>query len=670
MTRAGLLVLPLLALLAIGLTFRASFQEPAAFTFVNGTEPTSLDPGLMTGEPEGRIADAIFEGLTVRDPATLRPVPGVAERWTISEDGRRYVFHLREDARWTDGRPVTAHDFAWAWRRLQLPEHGGEYAYLLHGVRHAEALNQHEAQAMALAGPVREALAALPPDALDAATWRGFVLDHDLAGRVRGTPDRALVEAAASETGLTQAERRALPARLAREAERRKKAAKAAREHYGIDEGVYARDERTLVVDLVAPIPYFLELTSFYPSFPVPRWVVEAPGNAADWFLPDKIVSNGPFTLEAWRVGDRIRVRRSESYWGRDRIALESADALPIENQTTALNLYLTGDVDWLPNYPSDLVDALRNRPDHYSHPGLIVYYYRVNTRQPPLDDPRVRQALALAIDRRSIVDDVLRLGQIPAHHLVPPGIPGYAAPPTAIRHDPARARELLAEAGFPGGEGLPEIGVLYNTHESHKKIAELIADQLGRALGVRVKPYNQEWQSYLATMRSGEYDLGRAGWIGDYLDPNTFLDIWVTNGGNNQTGWSHATYDRLIEAASDVESYSQRPFFEGLAEPDRIRAGLLRLSSAKEGSARREAAAALRLGLLREAEHILVGRELPILPIYFYVVSGLVSPRVEGFHTELVMPDGARLPNLQNLHPLRGLRVRDRAARVGGPAS
>lgn len=657
---AGLLVLPLLALFAIGLTFRASFEGRAAFTFVNGTEPSSLDPGLMTGEPEGRIADAIFEGLTFRDPATLRPVPGVAERWTISEDGRRYVFHLREDARWSDGRPVTAHDFAYAWRRLQLPAHGGEYAYLLHGVRHAEALNQYEAQAAALQGPVLEALAALPVGPLDAATWRRFVIEQDLAGLVRGTPDRALLATVAGEAGIAEAGRSVLAAQLVGEAQRRATSAAAARAHYGIDEGVFARDDRTLVVELTAPIPYFLELTSFYPSFPVPRWVVEAPGNATNWFLPDKIVSNGPFRLEAWRVGDRIRLRRSESYWGRAGIALESVDALPIENVTTALNLYLTGDVDWLPNYPSDLVDALRDRPDHYSHPGLIVYYYRINTRHPPLDDPRVRQALALGIDRRTIVEEVLRLGQVAAHHLVPPGIPGYESPPSAIRYDPARARELLAEAGFPGGEGLPEIGILYNTLESHKKIAELIADQLRRELGVRVKPYNQEWQSYLATMRAGDYDLGRAGWIGDYLDPNTFLDIWVTNGGNNQTGWSHAGYDRLIDAASDVEAFARRPFFGGLAEPERARAGIAALSVAAAGDARRKAAAALRLQLLREAERILVGEELPILPIYFYVVSGLVSPRVEGFHTELVMPDGSRLPNLQNLHPLRGLRMRD----------
>lgn len=648
----GLLALPLLALLGIGLTFRASFQEPADFTFVNGAEPTTLDPGLMTGEPEGRIASALFEGLTIRDPATLRPAPGVAESWEISPDGRIYVFHLRADARWTDGLPVTAHDFAYAWRRLQLPEHGGEYAYILHGVRGAEALNRDEARADMLRGPVRAALESLPEGPIDPQAWAALVAEQDLVTTVRGTADPILREGLVAPP----VDRTAFLAAVLAEADRRSERARHAREHYGVDLGVYARDDHTLVVELVAAIPYFLELTAFYPSYPVPRQLLEVPGNEADWFLPDKIVSNGPFELAAWRIGDRIRLRRSETYWNHESVPTRIIDALPLENVTTALNLYLSGEVDWVPRYPSDLVDALRKRPDHYAHAGFITYYYRINTRRPPLDDKRVRRALALAIDRQTIVSEVLRLGELPALHLVPPGVPGYEPPPTSLGFDPVRARALLAEAGFPGGEGFPQIGILYNTLESHKKIAELIADQWARQLGITVKPYNQEWQSYLATMRAGDYDLGRAGWIGDYLDPNTFLDLWVTNGGNNQTGWSHPVYDRLIAAAGDVNRYAREPFLEGLAEPERASALLAAAKAAAEPEARRETLATLRLQLLREAERILVEDELPILPIYFYVVNGLVRPEVEGFYTELVQPDGRRLPNLQNLHPLRAI--------------
>jgi oligopeptide transport system substrate-binding protein len=404
-------------------------------------------------------------------------------------------------------------------------------------------------------------------------------------------------------------------------------------------------------------MPYFLELTAFFPTFAVPRPLVEA--HPFDWFLPGRIVTNGPFELERWRVGDRIRLRRSASYWNRDAIGVESIDALPVENSTTALNLYLTGDVDWLPDYPGDLSDALRQRSDHYSGPAFIVYYYRVNTSRPPLDDARVRQALALAIDRETIVRDVLRLGQIAAHHIVPPGVPGYEPPPSLLGFDPERARALLAEAGFPGGEGFPEIGILYNTLESHKVIAELIADQLRRNLGIRAKPYNQEWQAYLATTLAGEYDLARAGWVGDYLDPNTFLDIWITGGGNNQTGFSDPLYDRLIRAAADVRSLEDdASLLAEVTEPDRVRLRLDAMTNAERPAARTAAAAELRMALLREAEAILVQQEFPVIPIYFYVVKGLVKPHVRGFYSRLVQDDGTTTPNLQDLHPLRGIRL------------
>jgi oligopeptide transport system substrate-binding protein len=405
------------------------------------------------------------------------------------------------------------------------------------------------------------------------------------------------------------------------------------------------------VVELVAPIPYFLELTSFYPTFPVPRAAVEA--HPDDWFLPGRIVGNGAFVLDAWRVGDRIRLRRSPTWWARDSVGLASVDALPVENAITALNLYLTGAVDWLPRTPGDLGEKLRERPDHYGGPALSVYYYRVNVAKPPLDDPRVRMALALAIDRDTLVRDVLRLGQLPAHQLVPPGVPDYEPPASPLRFDPARARALLAEAGFPGGRGFRDIGILFNTLEDHRKVAESVADELERNLGIHVTAYNQEWQSYLATTQAGDYDLSRAGWIGDYVDPNTFLDLWVTNGGNNQTGWGDPLYDRCIRAAADVEAFARAPELAGLVEPERTRA-LLGEMRAASGAARVAAAARLRLQLLREAETILVQRAVPVIPLYFYVTSGLISPRIAGFHATL---DGGR-PNLQDLHPLRALRV------------
>lgn len=659
-------VLALSAAVALaGWALQRGVRPPAEFVFVNGSEPRSLDPALITGAPEGRIADALFEGLTVRDPRTLHPVPGVARRWRISPDGRRYVFELRPEARWSDGEPVTAHDFAFAWRRLQDPALGSEYAYILHMVRHAEAFNTHAAAADALEGPVREALAALREggEGVAASDWQRFAAEHRLAERLRGAgAPRAQALLARREGRIEASELAELDAELARAADGLRRSAEEARRHFGVDEGVFARGDHELVVELRAPTPYFLELTSFYPSYPVPRHLLEKEARS-DWFLPGRLVSNGPFRLAEWRVGERIRLERSETYWGRREIRLASADALPIENATTALNLYLAGEVHWLPSpsYPAELVDDLRQRPDFYANAGMVLYYYRFNCTRPPFDDPRVRQALALAVDREAIVRDVLRLGQLPAHHVVPPGLPGYRPPPSALRFDPERARALLAEAGYGPAHPFPVFGVLYNTAEIHKQIAEVVADQLRRNLGIEARAYNQEWQAYQASVLAGDYDLARAGWIGDYLDPNSFLDLWVAGGGNNQTGWGDPRYDRWIRAAADPETFAFAPSsaLEGLREPDLMRLLRSRVWAAPDDGARRAALAALRMQLFREAEALLVQEAFPILPVYFYVVSGLVRPEVGGFYSQLEDPDGARRPNLQDIHPLRGLWVR-----------
>lgn len=653
----------------VGLTFSSATQTAADFTFINGTEPKTLDPQKMTGQPEGRIADALFEGLTRRNAKTMRPEPGVAESWEISPDGRRYTFTLRPDARWSDGRRVTAGDFAYAWRRLQDPATAAEYAYILHMIRYAEAFNSYGAHADALAGPVASQLEALRESSqadVSGEAWKAFLSETRLNERVKGSPEPLLADLLSRRGAIEAAELAELAQALAREAERRAALQAEASRRFGVDAGVFAVDDHTLVVELASPTPYFLDLVGFYPAHPTPRWVVEAPGNENDWFMPEKIVGNGAYVFETWRVNDRIRLRRSPTYWDHGSVALDRIDVLPTENATTSLNLYLTGAVDWLPsNYPSDLVDQLRVRPDFYTGPGLAVYYYRINVEAPGLDDRRVREAINLAIDRDLIVNEVLGLGQLPATHVVPPGMAGYDAPVSALRHDPEAARALLAEAGYPGGVGLPDIGILYNTHDTHKKIAEVIADQLRRELGMQVRAYNQEWQSYLATTRGRDYTLARAGWIGDYEDPNTFLDLWVSEGGNNQTGWSHALYDRLIAAAADVEAFvrSSSVELEGLSRGDDVARAVEAVRREADDAKRRRLAARLRMLLLAEAEHIIVAQEFPLIPIYFYVVKGLVSPEVEGFHTVLELEDGSRGYNLQDLHPLRALRKRVKAS-------
>ncbi|MEO6598385.1 MAG: peptide ABC transporter substrate-binding protein [Polyangiaceae bacterium] len=664
---SALLVL-VVVLAIVGFTLSASTGKRADFRFANETEPKTLDPQMMTGQPEGRIAREIFEGLARLDPRSLEPVPGVAESWDITPDGKTYTFHLRANALWSDGHPVTAQDFTYAWRRLQDPSLGSEYAYIMHMVRYAEALNTHEAQADSLAGPIAEAAAALQekyPSGVPAAAVRGFANAQHLDAVLMGTPNptlRAFLLRAPLD--LPAAELTDLRAQFRLESKRRRDLYLEAKAHYGIDGGIYARGDHTLVVELVAPTPYFLELTTFNPSFPVPRWAIEK--SRGNWFLPGNIVSNGAFRMTEWRVGDRIRLERSETYWGKNDVKVQTVDVLPLENATTRLNLYLTNELDWLPqnSYPPDLAPDLRKRPDFYMGPALIVYYYRINTTRKPFNDARVRHALNLAIDRAQITRDVLGVGELPARYLVPPGIPGYTPPESDVGYDVARARQLLADAGFPNGQGFPKFGILYNTNESHKKIAEVIADQLRRNLNINVSAYNQEWQSYLQSCRSLDYDLARSGWVGDYEDPNTFLDLFITNGGNNQTGWGNVVYDRLLDAAADVERFVVAPEF--VLEHARHAGDLKQLADSirieTNAPTRLKDMAALRMKLLSEAESVIVRDDFPIIPVYYYTISGLVKPQVKGFYTELLGSDGSKRSNTRDMHPLRDIWIDESA--------
>ena len=656
------------ALVVALLTFGASAGARPDFVFINGTEPKTLDPQTMTGQPEGRLADALFEGLTYRDPKSLQPRPGLATSWTVSPDGRTYRFTLRPGVTWSDGVPVTGADVAWSWRRLEDPETGSEYAYILHMIRGAEAFNTFGSAARSLREDILPALAALAaahPDGVPAKSWVAFLGAQHVTAAVKGTTDPLLDDLLGRKSGVITPDELAR-ARTAFEAEAtaRQAAFEHADAHFGVDEGVFVdpADPSVLVVELTAPTPYFLELTGFYPAYPVPRHVVER--HPDDWFLAGRIVSNGPYRLTEWRVNDRIRLEKSATYWDRDAIELDIIDALPITDTTASLNLFLTQDVDWAPGPPLDLVEVLQDRPEFRTAPGMIVYYYRLNCTHPALSDPRVRQALALAVDRRSITEKLLKAGQVPAYHIVPPGLAGYEQPESALRFDVEAARRLLAEAGHPDGKGIGPLRLLFNTNEAHKQLAEVLADQLRRNLGIDIQPLNKEWQTYQADTMALDYEIARAGWIGDYLDPNTFLDMWVTNGGNNQTGWSDPRYDRLIRHAADIESAlaTKSDWLGELREPDRARTLVAAMEAATDPAARRVAGEALRMHLFREAEALLFQEAFPIIPIYFYVTQNLVHPWVEGWYSELELPDGTRAANLQDIHPLRGIRI------TGGP--
>lgn len=489
--------------------------------FGNGTEPQELDPHIVTGIPEHNIIAALLEGLVAKNPKTLEPEPAVAESWKISEDGKTYTFYLRDDARWSNGDPVTAEDFVWSWRRALLPALGNQYAYMLFSVVNAEAFAS------------------------------GEIDDFSQVG-------------------------------------------------------VQAIDAHTLVVNLVNPTPYFLQLLDHYSTYPVHRATIEKFGRADErgtrWTRAGNFVGNGPFVLDTWQLNKVIRVRKNPFYWHSDKVRLNGIDFRPIENVSTEERMFRAGQLHITQTVPIDKVPWYReHRPEVLQVAAYLgTYYYRFNVKSPQFKDPRVRRAMNLAIDREAIVRRITKGGEIPAYTFTPPDTMGYTAP-SDLRFDPEEARRLLTEAGYPDGLGFPVTELLYNTSEGHQKIAVALQQMWKKNLNIEIGLNNQDWKVFLSSVNLGQYSLSRAGWIGDYVDPNTFLDMWVSGGGNNQTGWSNSRYDEIV----------------------------LKLAPAASTQGKR-------YRLLQEAESILLD-ELPVIPLYIYTSKSLIQPSVHGVYGNLL---------------------------------
>lgn len=373
--------------------------------------------------------------------------------------------------------------------------------------------------------------------------------------------------------------------------------------------GVRAEDAHTLTVRLQGVAPYFLQLTSHTTLRPGHRrsWETHGPR----WTRPENIVTNGPFLLTEHIVRDRFELTKNPDWWGADTLAFDKVIAYSIDNLHTSANLYRAGYTDFVVanDIPAEFIPMLKSKSDFHVSPALSVYVYRLNTTEPPLDDARVRRALAMAIDKRDVVQ-VLKAGQVPASHIVPPGLPGYGDGVDGPGFDPEAARALLAEAGYPDGVGFPEISILYNTLESHKLVGAIIQEHWKQHLGITVQLENREWKTYLKAVNGLDYHIARGGWIGDFLDPMTFLELWVTGGGNNNTGWASGHYDDLIRQASQ--------------EPDvEARANLLRAAEAH------------------------LNEQMPFIPLYWYVWTDLQQPDVRGNH-----------PNLLDQHPIRWMSI------------
>jgi oligopeptide transport system substrate-binding protein len=513
--------------------------DRADLVLINGAEPEPLDPVSSTAQATGRIIYALREGL-MRWNVQGKPEAGVAEKWEISPDGRNYTFHLRKNARWSNGDPVTAHDFAWSWQRTLLPESAAEYAYQLYYITNAKAFNE------------------------------GAIKDFSQVG-------------------------------------------------------VRVIDDYTLSVTLENPTPFFLDLCAFATLTPVHRASVEKYPD--DWSTnAGHHIGNGPFVLKEWRLFDRVRMVKNQYYWDAAAVKLASIDAMPAARPNTAFNFYATGVADVLLDKsltPTPLMDQLRKRKDFHAAPFLGTYFFRFNCTRPPFNDPRVRRAFCLAVDKALLTEKITRGGEPPAWSLVPPGAgQGYIPPepPSQVLKDGHQmieeARKLLAEAGYPGGKDFPLFYYLYRSDSDlDQDIAVELQSMFRQVLGVNMQLTRQEWTVYLNTLSRIDYDLSRSSWVGDYNDPNTFMDMFLTGGGNNRTGWSNKAYDDLIAAAA------------------------------------REVDNAKRDEIFRQAERLLVWEETPICPLFYY----------QG----ILFFDGEKLGGVENNlldeHPLRTIYWKNR---------
>jgi oligopeptide transport system substrate-binding protein len=364
-------------------------------------------------------------------------------------------------------------------------------------------------------------------------------------------------------------------------------------------------DNWSLQITLTNPTPYFLSLLNHYSWFPVPISTIQKYGPVLErgsrWTKLGRYVGNGPFTLEEWRLNDRVRVKRSATYWDAQNVRLHEIVFHTIDSNDIEERAFRSGQLHVTDSMPINRID--RYRRDHPEFlridPYLGTYFYRVNVTRPALNNRLVRRALAMAIDRQSIVDRVTRGAQLPASCFTPPNTAGYTCQ-SSIPYDVDLARKTLAQAGYPDGRGLPPIEILFNTSENHKLIAEAVQQMWRQNLNAAATLVNQEEKVYFDSRRQMNYQVIRSTWIGDYVDPNSFLDLWVTNGANNQTGWSNTDYDRLIGEASQTG--------------DQV----------------------ARYAAFQKAEAILL-EDAPILPVYFYTHAFLIRPSVKGWYPTIL---------------------------------
>ncbi|MEZ9502544.1 ABC transporter substrate-binding protein [Vibrio sp. 10N.286.51.B11] len=479
----------------------------------NGTEVATIDPHKSQGVPESHVIRDLLEGLVNQD-GDGNTIPGVAESWETT-DNKTFTFHLRKDAKWSNGDPVTAQDFVYSWQRAVDPATASPYAWYMEYTKMANA--------------------------------------KDI---VAGKKDKSEL-------------------------------------------GVKAVDANTLVVELETAVPYFVMMMGHTTMKPVHQATVEKYGD--QWTKPEHFVGNGAFSVDKWVVNERLVLKRNEQYWDNDKTVLNKVTFLPIENQVAEMNRFLSGEIDFTNELPTEHFKRLQKEyAEDVSVAGnLCTYYYIFNTKKAPFDDVRVRQAISYAIDRDIVTGAILAQGQKPAYFLTPeitagfdPELPAYGKMSQKERN--AEAERLLEEAGY-GKDNPLKFNLLYNTSENHKKIAVALGSMWKKTLGLSVTLENQEWKTYLSSKDSGDFEVARAGWCGDYNEASSFLTLMKSNNTTGGVHYDSAAYDQIIDKALNSTSEEERK------------------------------------ALYLEAE-ALMANDMPIAPIYQYVKSRLLNPHVGGF--------------------------------------
>lgn len=598
-------VLLLAVLLAVAAFDRGSPR--ADFVMAQTADAFTLDPVRMSWQQDLRVAGAIYEPLIRKNPYTRGDEPGVAEGWEVDEAGTTWTFHLRPDARWSNGDAVTAEDFVRAFRRGMLPDCASDYSGFFLEIAGGEEFMAWRTEALAEYARAESRGEGGTPQAAEE-LWTRTVEEFDRVVQLR------------------------------------------------------AVDARTLQMTLRHPVPYWLSLLAFPVMSPVHGPTLAAhtrleprSGRVLDdpaWTKAGTSVTNGPFRLAEWRYRRVLRLERNPYYWDAGSVALETIDILPIVDDNTAALSFAAGSVDWVADvrvgYRVEMLaeaerylarhraqyDALRaggmdvdaalaalpppgpgERRDIHSTPAFGTDFYSFNCRPElpggrfnPFADARVRRAFALAVDKQALSDRVIRTGERVAGSLVPPGSIENYDPPAGLPFDPVRAREELAAAGWSDRDGdgrvedaagkpFPTVDLLYSTSgQRYRDLTIALASMWRRTLGVPVDLRGKDTKAFKDDLIAGNFMIGRGGWYGDFEDPTTFLDLSRSTDGNNDRKYASAEYDALLDRAA--------------AERDPT----------------------ARLAILREAETLLVERDLPILPLTHFATVYLYDPtRVRG---------------------------------------